>query len=136
MNDIITAIVDKNFDVHQRLARMRRWRADYLSEDERLQAHFSQLDANKPLDVQRGHQISQLRKILVMRQVREPLEIVVESNLTDARHRSIRQNLAHQFASLSKMDRLFWLDNFLYSVELSTVRRTAFSAVSACWLSI
>ncbi len=80
MYDIVTAVVDENFDVHQRLARMRGWQNEYISEDEQLQVRFRQLDANKPLDVQRGHQIGQLRKILILKQMREPLEIVVGSD--------------------------------------------------------
>jgi hypothetical protein len=114
MNDIVTAIVDENFDVYQRLARMRGWQNEYFSEDEQLQVRLRQLDGNKPLDVQRGHQIGQLRKFLILKQVREPLEVVMGSDQTRSRQRSVRQNLVRQFASLSKMDRLRWLDNFLF----------------------
>jgi len=49
MDDIVTAIVDENFDVRQRLAHMRRWQNDYFSEDEQLQIRLRQLDGNKPL---------------------------------------------------------------------------------------
>src|SRR5260221_11537150 len=114
MNDIVTAVVDENFDVHQRLARMRAWQNEYFSEDEQLQVRLRQLDANKPLDVQRGYQIGQLRKILILKQVREPLEVVMVSDQPGSKQWSVRQNLVHQFASLSKMDRLRWLDNFLF----------------------
>ncbi len=114
MNDIVTAVVDENFNVHQRLARIRRWQNEYFSEDEQLQVRLGQLDGSKPLGVQRGHQIGQLRKILIMKQMREPLEILIGSDQPEARHRSVRQNLVRQFASLSKMDRLRWLDNFLF----------------------
>ncbi|HCF86310.1 MAG TPA: hypothetical protein DEV72_14035, partial [Ktedonobacter sp.] len=93
MNDIVTAIVDENFDVYQRLAHLRRWQNEYFSEDEELQAQLSQLDGNKPLDVQRGHRISQLRKILILKQVREPLEVVLGSDQPEARQWSVRQNL-------------------------------------------
>src|SRR5258708_14256722 len=114
MNDIVTAVVDENFNVHQRLARIRRWQNEYFSEDEQLQVRLGQLDGSKPLGVQHGHQIGQLRKILIMKQMREPLEILIGSDQPEARHRSVRQNLVRQFASLSKMDRLRWLDNFLF----------------------
>ncbi len=114
MNDIVTAVVDENFNVHQRLARIRRWQNEYFSEDEQLQVRLGQLDGSKPLGVQRGHQIGQLRKILIMKQMREPLEILIRSDQPEARLRSVRQNLVRQFASLSKMDRLRWLDNFLF----------------------
>jgi len=40
MNDIVTAIVDENFDVYQRLAHLRRWYNEYFSEDEQLQVRF------------------------------------------------------------------------------------------------
>src|SRR6266568_5627797 len=114
MINFVTAIVDENFDVYQRLARMRGWQSEYFSEDEQLQVRLRQLDGNKPLDVHRAHQIGQLRKILLLKQVREPLEVVLGSDQARSRLRSVRQNLVHQFASLSKMDRLRWLDNFLF----------------------
>jgi len=102
MNDIITAIVDENFDVSQRLAHLRRWQNEYFSEDEQLQARLRQLDGKNPLDIQRAHQIGQLRKILILKQVREPLEVVMGSDQPKLRQRPIRQNLVRQFASLSK----------------------------------
>src|SRR5260370_12873880 len=114
MNDIVTAFVDENFDVYQRLAHMRRWQNEYFSEDEQLQVSLRQLDSNKPLDVQLGYQIAQLRKILILKQVREPLEVAMGSDQPESRQWSVRQNLVRQFASLSKMDRLRWLDNFLF----------------------
>jgi AAA domain len=116
MDDIVTAAVDENFDVHQRLALMQGWQKEYFSEDELLQFHLRQLDASKPLDLQRAHQIGQLRKILILEQVREPLEVLLESDQLGFRYRSIRQNLVHQFFSLTKMDRLRWLDNFMFIV--------------------
>lgn len=116
MNDIVTAVVDENFDVNQRLEHLRRWQSEYFNEDEQLQILLRQLDATKPLDIQRGHQISQLRKILILKQVREPLEVVLGSDQPGSRLRSIRQNLISQFASLTKMDRLRWLDNFMFIV--------------------
>ncbi len=76
MDDIVTAVVDENFDVHQRLALMQGWQKEYFREDEQLQFHLRQLDGSKPQDVQRAHQIGQLRKILILEQVREPLEVV------------------------------------------------------------
>jgi hypothetical protein len=116
MDDIITAVVDENFDVHQRLALMQGWQREYFREDEQLQFYLRQLDGNKPLDVQRAHQIGQLRKILILEQVREPLEVVLESDQLGSRYRSIHQNLVRQFFSLTKLDRLRWLDNFMFIV--------------------
>jgi hypothetical protein len=51
MDDISIVIANEKFGVHQRLAYMRRWRNEYLSEDEQLLVRLRQLDANKPLDV-------------------------------------------------------------------------------------
>lgn len=116
MDDIVTAVVDENFDVHQRLALMQGWQREYFREDEQLQFHLLQLDGSKPQDVQRAHQIGQLRKILILEQVREPLEVVLESDQLGSRYRSIRQNLVRQFFSLTKIDRLRWLDNFMFIV--------------------
>src|SRR5260370_5076550 len=122
MNDIVTAIVDENFDVYQRLAHMRRWQNEYFSEDEQLQVRLRQLDSNKPLDVQLGYQIAQLRKILILKQVRGPLEVAMGSDQPGARQWSVRQNLVRQFASLSKMDRLRWLGNFLFIMTPDLLR--------------
>ncbi len=109
MNDIVTTIVDENFDVHQRLEQIRRWQNEYVSEDKQLQVRLRQLDATKPLDIQRSHQIGQLRKILILKQVREPLEVIIGSHQPGSIQGSVRQNLMYQFASLSKLDRLRWL---------------------------
>jgi hypothetical protein len=122
MNNFVTAIVDENFDVYQRLARMRGWQSEYISEDEQLQVRLRQLDGNKSLDVHRAHQIGQLRKILLLKQVREPLEVVMGSDQPRSRLRPVRQNLMYQFASLSKMDRLRWLDNFLFIMTPDLLR--------------
>ncbi len=122
MNDIVTTIVDENFDVHQRLEQIRRWQNEYVSEDKQLQVRLRQLDATKPLDIQRSHQIGQLRKILILKQVREPLEVVMGSDLPGSIPWSIRQNLVYQFASLSKMDRLRWLGNFLFIMTPDLLR--------------
>jgi len=114
MNSITTATVDEHFNVRQRLGHMRTWRDEWQSHDEVLRTRLRQLNINKPLDEQRGNQIGRLRKRLRMRQVREPLEIVVRTEQPGEEYRRIHQNLATQFASLTKSDRLFWLENFLF----------------------
>ena len=47
--------------------------------DDLLRTRLRQLNINKPLDEQRGNQIGRLRKRLRMRQMREPLEIVLRT---------------------------------------------------------
>src|SRR5258708_23149104 len=114
MNDIVTAIVDETFDVRRHLARMRVWKDEWSSQDEELRARLRQLKTNKPLDRQRGNQIGRFRKRLRMMRVREPLEIAAKSLETEEAYRRLKENLARQFLSLSKEDRLLWLDNFLF----------------------
>jgi Na+/serine symporter len=77
---------------------------------------------HKPRDVQRARQIGQLRRILILKQVREPLEIISEASQSGPRQWSIRQNLVRQFASLSKKDRLRWLDNCLFLMTHDLLR--------------
>jgi energy-coupling factor transporter ATP-binding protein EcfA2 len=114
VNDIVTTIIDETFDVRRHLARMRVWQDEWSSEDEQLRARLHSLKTNKPLDKQLGKQIGRFRKRLKMMRVREPLEIAAQSIETEEGYRLLRQNLANQFASLSKEDRLFWLNNFLF----------------------
>src|SRR5207247_4247526 len=49
-------------------------------------------------------------------------EIPIGSDQPEARYRSVRQNLVRQFASLSKMDRLRWLGNFLFIMTPDLLR--------------
>jgi len=114
MNDIITVIIDEMFDVRRHLGRMSEWRAEWSKEDEQLRERLRSLNINKPLDRQLGNQIGRFRKRLRMRRVREPLEIAAKSLETEEAFRLLKDNLARQFLSLSKEDRLLWLDNFLF----------------------
>jgi len=114
MNDITTAIVDETFDVRRHLARMHSWKDEWYSEDEQLRARLRSLDPKKPLDKQLGKQIGSFRKRLRMKRVREPLDITAKSFESENAYRCIRENLTNQFLSLSKEERLFWLDNFLF----------------------
>ncbi len=114
MNDITTAIVDETFDVRRHLARMQSWKDEWYSEDEQLRARLRSLDPKKPLDKQLGKQIGSFRKRLRMKRVREPLDITAKSFESENAYRCIRENLTNQFLSLSKEERLFWLDNFLF----------------------
>lgn len=114
MNEIITTILDERFDVRRHLARMSEWKDEWSSEDEKLRARLRSLQPSKPLDKQIGKQIGSFRKRLKMRRVREPLQIAAQSLETEEAYRLLKENLATQFLSLSKEDRLLWLDNFLF----------------------
>lgn len=114
MKDIITAIVDETFDVRRHLARMQSWKDEWCSEDEQLRARLRSLDPKKPLDKQLGKQIGSFRKRLKMKRVREPLDIATSSFESEEAYRHLKEHLFRQFLSLSKEERLFWLDNFLF----------------------
>jgi hypothetical protein len=114
MNDITTTIIDENFDIRRHLARMQSWKDEWRSEDEQLRARLRSLDPKKPLDKQLGKQIGSFRKRLKMKRVKEPLEIAATSLESEKAYRRLKENLSRQFLSLSKEERLFWLDNFLF----------------------
>ncbi len=110
MNDIVTAVIDETFDVRRHLARMSVWQDEWASEDEQLRAKLRLLQTNEPLDKQLGRQIGLFRKRLKMMRVREPLEFHKKTLATEEGYRLIWQNLAKQFASLPKKDRMLWLN--------------------------
>jgi hypothetical protein len=111
MYEIVTAIVDENFDVRRRLAQMREWKDEWLREDEQLKARIRTLSPNKRLDIQRGDQIGILRKRLKTRIVREPLEVAGKAG---GSYKDIRKNLREQFVVLPREEKLLWLDNFIF----------------------
>lgn len=114
MNDIITTVIDETFDVRHHLARMSVWRDEWSLEDEQLKTRLRPLKRNKPLDKQLGRQIGRFRNRLEMRRVREPLEIAAKVLESDESFQHLLQSLRTQFTTLSKEERLFWLDNFLF----------------------
>src|SRR6266581_3297678 len=114
MNDITTTIIDETFDVRRHLARMQSWKDEWCSEDEKVRARLRSLDPKKPLDKQLGKQIGSFRKRLRMKRVKEPLDIAASSLESEEAYRHLKENLSRQFLSLSKEERLFWLDNFLF----------------------
>jgi len=114
MYDITTTIIDETFDVRRHLARMQSWKDEWCSEDEKLRARLRSLDPKKPLDKQLGKQIGSFRKRLRMKRVKEPLDIAASSLESEEAYRHLKENLSRQFLSLSKEERLFWLDNFLF----------------------
>jgi hypothetical protein len=114
MKDITTTMIDETFDVRRHLARMQSWKDEWCSEDEQLCARLRSLDPKKPLDKQLGKQIGSFRKRLKMKRVKEPLEIAATSYESEETYQQLKENLSRQFLSLSKGERLFWLDNFLF----------------------
>jgi len=72
-----------------------------------------QLDAKKPLDIQRGVQISSLRRRLETKLVAKPLEVSL-AQLEKYGYPRLRADLTKQFVALTQEERLLWLNNFLF----------------------
>jgi hypothetical protein len=104
-----------NLDVRQRLEQLAAWQSEWQQEDTRLLQRLYQLQPNRTRDRQQGMQIANLRRRLRLKLVQEPLEISLEA-VKQAGYVGLRQGLVEQFATLSKDERLLWLNNFLFIV--------------------
>lgn len=108
-----TVFIDDTLDVAQRLAYLREWQREHEAEDSRLSARVALLDPKRPIDVQRGSQIANLRRRLRLQLVQQPLEVSVET-ISKVGYPILRKHLIDQFVSLSREDKLLWLHNFLF----------------------
>jgi hypothetical protein len=104
-----------NLDVRQRLQHLAAWQSEWEQEDAPLLQRLYQLRADRTRDRQQGMQIGSLRRRLRMKLVQQPLEISLEA-VKQAGYAGLRQRLVDQFATLSKAERLLWLQNFLFIV--------------------
>jgi Bacterial TniB protein len=105
--------LDASLDVRQHLAQLRAWQAEWYRLDSLLDAQIMQLDGNKPLQLQQSNQISNVRRRMEMTLVKQPISIP-EDVLKRLGYRAIRELLAQQFASLTKDERLLWLNSFVF----------------------
>jgi hypothetical protein len=108
-----TKLINDTFNACERLTCLGEWLHTYQTEDARLAARVRQLDPKKPLDVQRGAQIANLRRRLRLQLVREPLEVSTDA-IDTIGYPKLRQHLVEQFAGFSKADKLLWLNNFTF----------------------
>lgn len=102
-------------DIPGRLAHLAHWKTEWEQEDARLAQRVDQLDPRQPLEAQRAMQIASLRRRLRLRLVRRPLELTPDL-VQQAGYEGLRQQVAVQFARLSRAERRLWLNNFLFVV--------------------
>ena len=110
---IITTPLDPSLDVNRRLANLRAWQAEWYQIDRSLEEQLSQFDDTKLHELQQSSHVSNLRRRMEMMLVKEPLTIP-EHVLKSLGVRGIREQFAQQFVSLTKEERLLWLNSFLF----------------------
>jgi len=108
-----TTPLDPSLDVSRRLADLRTWQAEWQRIDHQLEEQLIPLSGNNLLELQQSVHISNVRRRMAMTLVKQPLSIP-ESVLKHLGVRMIREQFAQQFASLTKEERLLWLNSFLF----------------------
>lgn len=112
MKDVLTVALDDQINVRQRLQQLCEWQEEWKKEDSYLAQRIEEL-GDTQLASQEGAQIGSLRRRLLLRQVRKPLEISPEQ-VKRITYPVLRQHLVEQFVRLSPEERLLWLNNFLF----------------------
>lgn len=110
---ITTVPRDPALDVSSRIALLRTWQAEWQRIDHALEEQVSLLDGNNLLELQQSVHISNVRRRMAMTLVKQPLSIP-ESLLKQLGVRAIREQFAQQFVSLTREERLLWLNSFLF----------------------
>ena len=110
---MITAPIDPSLDVSKRLTDLRAWQTEWYHVDRLLEEQVSRLDGNKLLELQQASHIANVRRRLEMTLIKQPLSIP-ENVLKKMGVRAIRDQFAQQFASLSREERLLWLNSFIF----------------------
>ncbi len=108
-----TQPLDASLHVGRRLADLRTWQAEWQRIDRQLEEQVSHLDGNNLLELQQAVHIANVRRRMAMTLVKQPLSIP-ENVLKHLGVRAIRELFAQQFASLSREERLLWLNSFLF----------------------
>ena len=112
MIDTFTIALDDQINVRQRLQHLCEWQEEWKKEDRNLAQRIEKLEDTQ-LASQEGAQIGSLRRRLLLRQVRRPLEISPEQ-VKKITYPILRQHLVEQFVQLTPEERLLWLNNFLF----------------------
>jgi Bacterial TniB protein len=105
--------LDESLDVRKRLTQLAGWQTEWRRIDHLLEEQVSQLDGNKLLELQQASHIANVRRRMEMTLVKIPLSIP-EQVLRNLGARRIRELFALQFASLTKEERLLWLNSFIF----------------------
>jgi Bacterial TniB protein len=110
---ITTTPLDQSLDVSRRLANLRTWQAEWQRIDRELEEQLLPLAGNTLLELQQAVHIANLRRRMEMTLVKQPLSIP-ESVLKNLGARAVHAQFAQQFATLSREERLLWLNSFLF----------------------
>lgn len=105
--------LDDELDVRHYLSQLLTWQQTWQRTDRKLQEQLLQLDGTNILHLQQASHLSNFRRRMEMMLVKEPLTIA-ERTLKRFGVRRIRQHLAQQLASLTREERLLWLNVFLF----------------------
>lgn len=108
-----TILLDPSLDVSRHLADLRTWQAEWRCIDRTLEEQLLPLTGLNLLELQQAVHISNVRRRMAMTLVKEPLSIP-ENVLKHLGVHTIRDLFAQQFASLTKEERLLWLNSFLF----------------------
>ena len=110
---MIPTPLDESLDVSLRLTQLAHWQTEWYRIDRILEEQVSRLDGNKLLELQQASHIANVRRRMEMTLVKTPLSIP-EHVLLRLGVRRIRELFASQFASLSREERLLWLNSFFF----------------------
>ena len=105
--------LDESLDVRKRLTQLHTWQTEWYRIDRHLEEQVSRLDGNKLLELQQASHIANVRRRMEMTLVKTPLSIP-ERVLLSLGVRRIRELFAEQFASLTRVERLLWLNSFFF----------------------
>src|SRR3989440_3891133 len=104
---------DPSVDVRRRLTDLQTWQSEWQRIDRALEERLLGLDGTKLGEVQQAAHLCNLRRRMGMALAKTPLT-VPESVLKRLGVRLVREQFAHQFVSLTREERLLWLNSFLF----------------------
>ena len=104
---------DPSVDVRRRLTDLHTWQSEWQRLDRALEERLLGLDGTKLVELQQAAHRSNLRRRMGMTLAKTPLT-VPESVLKRLGVRAVREQFAHQFVSLTREERLLWLNSFLF----------------------
>jgi hypothetical protein len=104
---------DPSVDVRRRLTDLHTWQSEWRRIDRTLEEQLMGLDGTKLVELQQAAHLSNLRRRMGMTLAKTPLT-VPESVLKRLGVRVVREQFAHQFVSLTREERLLWLNSFLF----------------------
>jgi hypothetical protein len=104
---------DPSVDVRRRLTELQTWQSEWQRLDRALEERLLGLDGTKLVELQQAAHLSNLRRRMGMTLAKTPLT-VPECVLKRLGVRLVREQFAHQFVSLTREERLLWLNSFLF----------------------